>query len=325
MELKTGADDGNRRLDRILRKALPGYPLSALHRLLRQGRVLVDGRPAAPGDRIRAGAVISVPGIAPVPRHRFPPPVSPGLAVLWQGAGLIILNKSAGMAVHGPGGMDALVRAYLAAVLSPSLSFRPGPLHRLDKPTSGIIVFSTGLEGARRFSALLRERRLIKSYLALAEGRLETGDVWRDDLVRDTDAKKSFTGAARRGGGDSQSRPALTRVRPLAANAAYTLLLAEIETGRTHQIRAQAAARGHPLAGDIKYGGRPLDGGERGRHGGGFFLHAWKLELRETPPLSGADALPPFPGPITAPAPGAFRERVRALFGDDAAGLISGG
>jgi 23S rRNA pseudouridine955/2504/2580 synthase len=99
-------------------------------------------------------------------------------------------------------------------------------------------------------------------------------------------------------------------VRPLAFSAAYgdtgsTLLLAEIETGRTHQIRAHAAAHGHPLAGDIKYGGHVLDGGRRG---GGFFLHAWKIELRETAPS--------FPHSITAPLPEAFGERIRALFGE---------
>jgi 23S rRNA pseudouridine955/2504/2580 synthase len=302
MELKTGADDADRRLDRILRKALPDHPLSLLHRLLRQGRVLVDGRPAAPGDRVAAGAVITIPdislGAAAKPRAlHFP---GPAPDILWQSAGILVLNKPPGIAVHGPGGLDGQVRAYLAESLSDSLSFRPGPLHRLDKPTSGLIVFSTSLEGARYVSALFREQHLRKSYLALVEGRVEQEQVWQDELVRDRDAKKTF---AAHGG-----KAALTRARPLAVSeTGYTLLLAEIETGRTHQIRAQAAVHGHPLAGDSKYGGRAI------HRGGGFFLHAWKLELRETAP--GPEKIPPLPRSVTAPPPAAFLERIHRLFG----------
>jgi 23S rRNA pseudouridine955/2504/2580 synthase len=208
-----------------------------------------------------------------------------------------------------------LVRAYLAESLAPSLSFRPGPLHRLDRPSSGIIVFSTSLEGARAFSTLIRERRLKKSYLALVEGRVAKAEVWRDALVRDRNVQKTY---ARKAAG---SKTALTRVQPLAVtagrgDAAYTLLLAEIETGRTHQIRAQAAARGHPLAGDIKYGGHVLNGAEGLR--GGFFLHAWKLELRETP--SGTPASPPLPRSLSSPPPPAFQKQLRAIFGEQAIG-----
>jgi 23S rRNA pseudouridine955/2504/2580 synthase len=202
--------------------------------------------------------------------------------------------------------MDGQVRAYLAERLaerpSRSLSFRPGPLHRLDRPTSGVIVFSSSLAGARLFSTLLRERRVCKSYLAIVEGGLAAAEIWQDALVRDRDAKKTCTA------GPEEGKTALTRVRPLAAAGGCTLLHAEIETGRTHQIRAQAAAHGHPLAGDRKYGARALPGERAGR--GGFFLHAWKIELREMP----LDV--PFPPSFTAPPPPAFQERLCSLFGD---------
>jgi 23S rRNA pseudouridine955/2504/2580 synthase len=313
MELKTGENDANRRLDRVLRKALRDHPLSLIHRLLRRNQVLVDGRPAEPGDRVTAGAIITLPDIAPASRSRKPasklPDAGHPLEILWRGSGLLILNKPPGLAVHGPGSLDTMVNAYLAGELSPSLSFRPGPLHRLDKPTSGIIVFSTGLEGARRFSALLRERRIKKRYLVLVEGRVTESALWRDALVRDKDAKKTMIAAG------SGAGIAVTRVRPLAANAAYSLLLAEIETGRTHQIRVQAAAHGHPLWGDVKYGGHAAGGGRRG---GGFFLHAWKLQLCETPPaVSAAPECSAFPSCITAPPPEIFRNRIAALFGEE--------
>ena len=311
MELETGGNDAGRRLDRILRKALPEYPLSLIHRLLRQGRVLVDGKPARGTDRPPACTIISIAGItAGEGRGAGRKPAGRGASgiaditpwILWQGAGLLILNKPAGVAVHGHDSLDSSVQTYLAGKLPPSLSFRPGPLHRLDKPTSGVIVFSTSIEGARWFSALLRERRVRKYYLALVEGRCAAPrEIWEDTLVRDRSARKTIPGAAGNG------KTAVTIVRTLAATAAYSLLLAEIDTGRTHQIRTQAALHGHPLAGDAKYGGRLPAGAERG---GSFYLHAWKLEWNPGPAES-----PSLPASITAPLPEPYRRRIESLFG----------
>jgi 23S rRNA pseudouridine955/2504/2580 synthase len=131
------------------------------------------------------------------------------------------------------------------------------------------------------------------------EGYVENAEVWKDELFRDTKIKKTFTGNS---GGDNSGRAkgktAVTGVSPLMANKSYSLVLLEIETGRTHQIRAQAASRRHPLLGDKKYGGRPLSGG--------FLLHAWRLYLP-----------PPFPSMIEAPLPENFKNKIKKLFGAD--------
>ena len=289
MELKTGENDKGRRLDRVLRKALPEYPLPLLHRLLRQGLVLVDGKPSKAQTRVDCGAVITIPLKQADGRHTKPKPALPACAlpspdVIWQGPGLIAVNKPSGIAIHGPGSLDAAVGSFLADKLPPSLSFKPGPLHRLDKSSSGIVVFSTNIEGARMFSALMREQKVRKTYLALVEGTIDKDEAWKDELVRDTEKRKTLISQSR----SASSKTAVTFIKPLAANGGYCLIMAEIQTGRTHQIRAQAAARGRPLAGDRKYGG----------HGqGGFFLHAWKLEFLEYA--------------IEAPLPEAFRERIR--------------
>jgi 23S rRNA pseudouridine955/2504/2580 synthase len=302
MELITGENDKGRRLDRILRKALADHPLPLLHRLLRQGKVLVNGKPARAQDRIDSGVKISIPlkdAEKPSPSaSRFPSP-----EIIWQGRGLLAVNKPAGVAVHGPASytadgqasfsLDAMVRSFLEKKLPPSLSFRPGPLHRLDKPSSGIVVFSASIEGARLFSSLMRERKVRKTYIAIVEGNLEKEEIWEDRLVRDKDKKKTFISDVVSGGG----KTAITKIKPLAAASVkgtqYSLVTAEITTGRTHQIRAQAASHRRPLAGDRKYGSRGKDG---------FFLHAWKLEFLEVS--------------IEAPPPQAFKEKITALFGE---------
>jgi 23S rRNA pseudouridine955/2504/2580 synthase len=314
--LTAAADDNGRRLDRVLRKAAPDLPLSALHRLLRKGRVLLDGKASDAAIRVSAGQVIEIVSVAALPvmavgsgaaavlEPSAPPPLPP---VLFEGGGLLVLNKAPGVLVHGRGSLEELVRRYLKPALPPSLSFKPGPLHRLDRPSGGIIVFSTSLEGARRFSALIRERKLRKEYLAIVDGIIEPGGTWItwiDGLVRDGGAKKTLAP----GPGGDRSREALTRVRPLAQAGDRTLILAEIETGRTHQIRAQAAARGHPLSGDRKYGGSPL--------AGGFLLHARALEFpAEFPGTTGETAFPGLPRRIEAPLPENFSLKIRELFG----------
>ncbi|MDR3140071.1 MAG: RluA family pseudouridine synthase [Treponema sp.] len=300
--LKAADDDAGRRLDRILRRALPEFPLSRLHRLLREGRILVDGRPGEAAERIRPGASIEIPGSGeggptrgtpPSPVPPDPAPKAGSLDILREAGGLLFLNKPPGLPVHGPESLESRVRAYLAGKLPPSLSFRPGPLHRLDKPTSGIIAFSTSLEGARYFSALLRERKVKKRYLALAEGNLDRPGVWEDFLLRDRGDKKTFPAAD-----PGKGQKARTRVYPLLARGDYSLIMAEIETGRTHQIRAQGAIHGFPLAGDRKYGRAPLEGG--------FLLHACAMEFQE----------PGDPAPLAlwAPPPERFRRIIEELF-----------
>jgi 23S rRNA pseudouridine955/2504/2580 synthase len=304
LELSTGADDGGRRLDRILRNALPDLSLSGVYRLLRKGRVLVDGKPGGAKDRVPPGARIQILNAAGLS-------VSPGLYpaagslgsrslpdILGEGAGLLFLNKPPGMLVHGPESLETLVLGYLEGKLPRSLSFKPGPLHRLDRPTSGIIAFSTSLEGARNFSALLRQGEIKKHYLALVAGNPGERAVWEDWLYRDREQRKTFSAGEGEGGADAKK--ALTQVYTLGSGSGYSLVRLEITTGRTHQIRAQAALHGHPLAGDRKYGGAGLPE---------FFLHAYSLEFT-------GKGIPPIPKIPEAPLPKAFAQKIHELFGE---------
>jgi 23S rRNA pseudouridine955/2504/2580 synthase len=171
--------------------------------------------------------------------------------------------------VHGRGSLAEAVEAAYRGRVEPSLSFTPGPLHRLDRNTSGLLVFGKTLVGAREFSRLLREGRIIKIYWAILEGVLEGEETWEDALVRENRITR-IAGEGEGGAG------ALCRIRPLAVRGGRTLGEIRLDTGRTHQIRAQAAGRGHPLAGDSKYGAR---------EGGGYFLHARQLEIPPGPLL----------------------------------------
>jgi len=288
MELITGENDKDRRLDRILRKAMPDYPLPLIHRLIRQKKVLVDGKPGKADDRLDIGMTIIIQKEfahrTAVSQHKDTKDAKEerelnlsSLDILWESSDLLAVNKPAGLAVHGVNSLDSIVQLYLADKLSSSLSFKPGPLHRLDKPSSGIVVFSKTLKGARVFSSLMHEHKIKKTYLAVVEGRIEKEEIWQDNLLRDKEKKKTFIAKTHDTG-----KNAITKITPLSFKDGYTLIEAQIETGRTHQIRVQAAAHGFPLKGDIKYGAKKIKIKEYktgNKEKTDIFLHAWKLEF----------------------------------------------
>ncbi len=296
------ADDAGRRLDRVARRLFPGAPLGRIFRAIRTGAIRLNGQKSSPAARVAAGDRISAPGFEPEagrPRR----PAAPGEAarrlealLLFEGEHAIALNKPAGMPAHGPDSAADLVLAYLESRRPASLSFRPGPAHRLDRGTSGLLLFSCSLAGAQALARLFRERAVAKEYLAVVEGAVAAEETWEDSIGYDHESRRS------EGGGSA----AVTRVVPLACRGPLTLLACFPLTGRTHQIRAQAGLRGHPLAGDRKYGGRAL-----GAAAAGYLLHALALTVDEDAAWLGF-------GRLVAPPPESFEGPLGRLLGPEA-------
>ncbi|MDR1625715.1 MAG: RluA family pseudouridine synthase [Spirochaetia bacterium] len=293
--LRPGSNDAGKRIDRILRSCFPGVPLAALFAALRRGDIRVGGRKVRQDYRVAEGDAISVkmlPGFSPrleAGRAAAPGPGAREAAgfrfqVVFEDTNFFAVNKPWGILSQGAASLDGHVKAWLAPRLPRSLAFSPAPLHRLDRNTSGLVFFSKSIEGARAFTWALRGGKITKTYYALLEGRLAAAQTWEDSLVRDT-KNRVTKGAAP---GAKAGKTALTEVRPLAVSASASCTLCEIRirSGRTHQIRSQAALHGHPLAGDRKYGGRPLAGAP---HGGAYILHAARLSF---PPLEAEAPLP---------------------------------
>ncbi|AFG38067.1 RluA family pseudouridine synthase [Spirochaeta africana] len=204
------------------------------------------------------------------------PAGAPPVPVLFESDHLIAVLKPPGMLVHdGPASLEARLRPYLQERIPPSVSFRPGPLHRLDRNTSGIVCFSKSLAGARWFTESLQQNRIAKYYLAVLEGELPPGyhEIWLDTLERrhhstslSTAGQAAETHICRLGTASRYQLPGL-----------HTMTGVRIVTGRTHQIRAQAAGHGHPVLGDAKYGSR-ISGLGRGLllHAAALVLPAWE-------------------------------------------------
>ena len=187
------------------------------------------------------------------------------IPVLLKTTDLLIVNKPAGIPVHGSYSIDTILSGTSAQLSSDtpvhlrsgshfpqSLSFKPGPLHRLDKDTTGILCFSRTLAGAQWFSQCLREKTADKYYLGIVRGELSTQLISTED----------------KGGKTMTQGYSLTYNKSIDAS----LMLFKLITGKKHQIRKHTASVGHPLIGDCKYrGGNPLSDCTR------YQLHAWRL------------------------------------------------
>jgi 23S rRNA pseudouridine955/2504/2580 synthase len=274
-------NDSGRRLDRILRKQFPAFSLSFINRLLRKKKVLVNGSTRDGGHRVASGDRIEIQTVGDSalldlvpPRPKMPP-----LCIIYEDDDLLVVDKPAGMLTHGIHGIHeneslaSVAAAYLADKISASLSFRPGPLHRLDRNTSGLVVFGKSLKGAQFFTQATQSGRVTKYYLALVDGVMEKEAVWEDYLVRDKTKKITRTVGGHGQKTAETAKKAVMRARPIEIKSAdgATLIEAEISSGKTHQIRVQCGIHGHPLRGDKKYGGSFQKTG--------YFLRAYKIVI----------------------------------------------
>ncbi len=249
------------------------------HRLIAEGLVSQEGRSRhKPGDRMEGGERLTVRILPPVAAEPQPEPIE--LAIVFEDEHMIVIDKPAGMPVHpGPGHSDdTLVNALLAHCPNlPGIGGvqRPGIVHRLDKDTSGLIVAAKDERAHNGLTRQLAERRMHKTYLALATGRLRPDEALIDAPIgRDPNNRKRMmvNGAA--------SREAQTSYRVRQHFAGYSYIEASPITGRTHQIRVHLASLGHPVVGDSVYGWTTKLVQRQ-------FLHAWRLTLSH--PIDGRE------------------------------------
>jgi 23S rRNA pseudouridine955/2504/2580 synthase len=248
-----GAEEAGQRLDNFLMARLRRVPRTRVYRMLRKGEVRVNKGRAAPSYRIRQGDMIRIPPVrqsAPPQDVRRPPHGFGKLEerILYEDERLLVLDKPSGIAVHGGSGASFGVIEALRAVRpdAPYLEL----VHRLDKETSGCLLIAKRRSYLRALHGLLREGRLDKRYLTLVRGQWQLGSRRLEDRLRTHHRE----GGERHVKAGEQGKVAVSRFAPVQILRSASLMEVQLLTGRTHQIRVQAAAAGHPLAGDRKYG-----------------------------------------------------------------------
>lgn len=251
------------RLDRWFKREYPDIPHGLLQKLLRKGRVRLDGRKVQANTRIEQGQRLTIP---PLERNNSPPGKSPAAKVskekrddlaalvIYRDSQVLAINKPAGMAVQGGSKVGEHLDAMLDALRFEAKE-RPRLVHRLDRDTSGVLLLGRTAEAARKLTEAFRQKNTEKVYWALVIGvphPLE-GEI-NLPLAK---GEKGGKGKEKVGVNRFEGKPAMTRYR-VVEHLGKKLAWLELTpvTGRTHQLRVHCAAVGHPILGDGKYGGR---------------------------------------------------------------------
>jgi 23S rRNA pseudouridine955/2504/2580 synthase len=298
------SENQGQRLDKVLGRLLSGVPRTRIFRLIRRGEVRVNGKRASPEQRLGLGDSLRLPPVRealPNEPKRVPAALMASIerAVIHEDDRLLVIDKPAGVAVHGGSGMAfGIIEALRASRPQQTLELA----HRLDRETSGVLLIAKRASALRELHALLREGQVQKSYLVLVAGRWQLGHKKIDAPLR-TDLR---VGGERTVKVDERGKQSLTEFKLIEHyGARASLLEAILHTGRTHQIRVHAAYCGHPVAGDEKYGDETVN--ERAKAAGltRMFLHAHSCSFKWQP--SGQDLS------FSAPLPQSLRAVLDAL------------
>ena len=276
--LTVGENQDGQRLDNFLITALKGAPRTLVYRIVRTGEVRVNKGRARPDTRVHDGDIVRVPPLrlaeenpAPVAGARLTRSLRE--RVIYHQDGLIVLNKPAGLAVHGGSGVPFGVIEAMRSVF-PEKDFLE-LVHRLDRDTSGLLMVAEKRSVLRELHEQLRQGRMRKTYVALLAGNLKGGQ----HTVTAPLHKGNLPNGERivRVSRDGKEAKTVFKVIERFANA--TLVEASPLTGRTHQIRVHAQFLGHPILGDEKYGQDETNKAARAWGLNRLFLHARALTL----------------------------------------------
>ncbi len=264
-----GPNDGGQRLDRLLKKLLPDCPTALFYKWNRQKKIKLNRKRVELSSFVQEGDQLDLylpEGVTPRESRgaglTLPPALEP-CRVVYEDPQVLVLEKPVGVPTQpDDSGSPSLREMALAHLIQNGSylpqrehSFAPAPCNRLDRNTQGLVLFGKTAAALRELTRLIREGRAEKRYLCLAAGALspDRGEL-RGHIVKDGRKNRSRVYPAPQPG----SKPVHSRYRVIAPLGEDSLVEITLLTGRSHQIRAQLAAAGHPLLGDGKYGG-PTD------------------------------------------------------------------
>ena len=293
------ADIPGERLDAFLARSAANLSRSAAQRLIEEGLVTCNGKPAKKNDRLSVGDSIAY--TLPEAKEVDIAPTQMALDIVYEDEDLLVINKPKGLVVHPAAGHqdDTLVNGLLYA-LGDSLSgingeLRPGIVHRIDKDTSGLLAIAKNDYAHAMLASQLKDHTMARTYEAIVCGsfREDSGTVDAPIGRHPTDRKKMCVT-------QRNSKPAVTHWEVVRRYRGYTHIRCHLETGRTHQIRVHMAYIGHPILGDTVYGRKKPELGQDSQ-----CLHAGALCFRH--PRDGRPVM------VFAELPPYFREVIAKL------------
>jgi 23S rRNA pseudouridine955/2504/2580 synthase len=283
------------RLDNFLIKQLGNVPRTRIYRIIRKGEVRVNKKRCKPEYKLQIGDQVRIPplriGLENTDKLQPSSRLLSQLeqAIVCENAHILVIDKPAGLAVHAGSGIPyGIIDAMRLLRTDTEIEL----VHRLDRDTSGCLLFAKHRQALLVLQAMLLDKTLSKNYCAVVKGN------WPAELTEIGLALKKYhlPNGERRMRVDSEGKPALTRIKLLQSGKQFSVIRVQLVTGRTHQIRVHCQAQGHEIAGDDKYGDAAFNRTMRKRGIKRLMLHAASLELPHsdyTPEIVINAALPP--------------------------------
>ncbi|MEF9922870.1 MAG: RluA family pseudouridine synthase [Anaerovoracaceae bacterium] len=309
IKIKINENDGNQRLDRFLKKYLENAPLSMIYKMIRKD-IKVNGKRCKNEMILQLDDEVSIylsdQDIEQFQRKKTRSKVKKQFMVTYEDENIIVVEKPFGLLTHGD---STEKKNHLANQVCDYLidrgeynprvekTFSPASVNRLDRNTTGLVLFGKNSSTLQQLNQMIREKdKISKFYMTIVKGRISEPMILKDKMEKDHEENKVTVLPL-----DSEDGKLMeTWVRPLRYGNGYTLIEVEIITGRTHQIRAHLAEIGHPVIGDTKYGDRRVN--EKMRYEFGLstqLLHAYKLKFNKCSGnlqyLEGKEIVAPIP------------------------------
>lgn len=289
MRIEIGANEAGQRLDKFLRKLLKDVPLSAIFKALRKGDIRVNGKKQKEKYTLEINDVIEVRYIQSQKmtekKENFVKVDPSGLKIAYEDSNMVVVEKWPGVLVHPDNNkkiptLTDYVLSYLNEkgdyLPEKEITFTPAPCNRLDRNTSGLVVFGKNFEGLRELNEIIREGRVKKYYNALIKGRIKDG-IYKGYILKNEEANISRIYDKK----VKDSKEISMEVKTIQSDGAFSFIEIDLITGRSHQIRAHLAHIGNPIIGDNKYGDKKLNSYFLNKYGLDYqFLYAYKLNFK---------------------------------------------
>ncbi len=289
-EIKVTSSSSGQKIEKFVKKYLSDAPLGFIYKAFRKKDIKINGHWVKKDAIVKEGDIVRI-YVSDKQMEDFkkPRPVCKKdlpYHIVYEDKNVLIIDKPAGVLVYGDkvGNRETLGNAvldylYFKGEFDPnSSSFIPSPAHRLDRNTSGLIIYGKNDAGLKELTDLFKERKNIaKYYLTLVKGDVSSNGKIDKPLYKDSLKGRVYIRKIEEGG-----KSALTKYKVINRYGEFTLLEAELCTGRTHQLRVHFASIGHPIIGDDKYGDFSLNKKVEDLTGlDGQFLHAYKIKFGE--------------------------------------------
>lgn len=287
MNIEIGSNEAGQRLDKFLRKLLKDVPLSAIYKALRKGDVKINGSKKNEKYQLQLGDEVVIRDITTSRKKEcnFQKVNSDHLKITYEDENMLLLEKWPNILVHADKkGGEPTLTDYVLSYLNEKgdylpekeVTFTPASCNRLDRNTSGIVIFGKNFDSLKILNEMIRERKIKKYYMALVKGKVKPG-IYEGYIKKDesNNVSKIYNDNV------NNSKKISMDINLIQTDGLYSLIEIELITGRSHQLRAHLSHLGYPIIGDAKYGDNKLNTFFINKYGLNYqFLYAYKVIFR---------------------------------------------